>query len=187
MAQGVPKAGELYRHFKNKLYQVITIAQHSETGESMVVYQALYHNFEVYVRPLSMFIGEVNHEKYPEVQQKFRFSLVKPQTAQGIELDIAKAIQVDRPVDKAGDLCGKDKVALTKDMQVDPELMAFLDANTLEQKYHLLVSMEDKITDRMINNMAVVLDVVIPEGNLDKRYMELKKCIKMLQKYEIIR
>ena len=68
--------GGLYRHFKGMYYYVLDVATHSETSEQFVVYRKLYGQRDLYVRPLDMFLSDVDHEKYPDVKQKERFKLM---------------------------------------------------------------------------------------------------------------
>lgn len=68
--------GGLYRHFKGMYYYVLDVATHSETGEKLVVYQKLYDDRDLYVRPLDMFCSDVDRDKYPDMKQQKRFQLM---------------------------------------------------------------------------------------------------------------
>ena len=68
--------GGLYRHFKGMYYYVLDVATHSETSEQFVVYQKLYDQRYLYVRPLDMFLSDVDHKKYPDIEQTERFKLM---------------------------------------------------------------------------------------------------------------
>ena len=170
----IPKTGEFYRHFKNKLYQIVAVAEHSEDGQKLVIYQALYGDFKVYARPLEMFVSEVDHEKYPDVTQKYRFEKV--------EFSEAKKEEVTTSAQLA-----EAEEVLTENPEaegLEPGLLEFLDEEDWDMKYNILVSLRDKMTDKLVDDLAVAMDVVIPDGPLDKRYEQLKICLRTRQKYE---
>lgn len=162
MEREKPAPQEIYRHFKNNLYQIITLAVHSETKEELVIYQALYGEFGIYARPLEMFMSEVDHEKYPQVRQKYRFEKVSA----GEEAQREEEQQEELP---------------------DMDLMEFLDAGSMEEKRRILIGMKPRITDRLINDIAASLDITVDEGELEKRYKDLLYCVETMNRFEVDR
>jgi len=65
----------IYKHFKGDYYLVIDIVTNSEDNKEYVLYRQLYGECKLFVRPLEMFLSEVDHTKYPDVKQKYRFEL----------------------------------------------------------------------------------------------------------------
>lgn len=195
-----PQPGEIYRHFKGNLYRIITLATHSETREAEVVYQALYGDYQVYVRELSMFMSEVDSEKYPQVQQKYRFELIPmvgemvaqpvPQTQprSGTQTSVSpQSIVTPASASDISQASPEESMDEPTDDSVDAQLMAFLDARTCKERLNLLAALQPRLTDEMINTMAVVLDLEIGEGDIEERYHALKSCLQMKEKYECSR
>lgn len=166
----IPVSGEKYRHFKNRLYQIVTVATHTETREQLVIYQALYGDYQIYARPLDLFMSEVDRDKYPQATQKYRFERVQQACGAG------ETVQKEELQQTTGGEAAEGGVS--------PKLLAFLDAEEMEEKYQILLSMRDEIDDSLINNMAVAVDVIIPDGDLSMRYEQLKNCIRTKQRYE---
>ncbi|WP_081670730.1 DUF1653 domain-containing protein [Butyrivibrio hungatei] len=198
------------------MYQIVTIAIHSETREEMVVYQALYGDYSVYCRPLSMFMSEVDREKYPDVEQRFRFEKVdraeKADTDDSVEVTKTTKTEneVDNEISEAGKMSDEKKVTSApkfkvdtsyersevmeksiddeaRDLNLDPLVIKFLDADLASEKNDILCKLHPIITNDMIDIMAMSVGVVINEGDVDGRYNDLRNCLTTMEKYESTR
>lgn len=184
----IPKPQEIYRHFKGNLYQIITVAEHSETGEKLVIYQALYGEYKMYARPLAMFTEPVDKVKYPSADQEYRFELQSPYCDEKEQQE-----KVSNPQEKTGKLQESaespqertgESPENAKDSQLDPLLMEFLDADTYEQRLNILTALHHRITHEMLTTMAIVCDIEVSEGELEERYESLRSCLLTLERYE---
>ncbi|MBQ5485250.1 MAG: DUF1653 domain-containing protein [Lachnospiraceae bacterium] len=197
MSQLDPMPGEKFRHFKGNLYQIICRATHSETGEELVIYQALYGDFGIYARPLSMFTSEVDHAKYPRVTQRYRFELLSELKKQSQTADIAGK--------DAADLAHVVKTFMNEEPreeqppkeddyvpEQDPAMMhmlKFLDTDDFEEKYRILKEMEgfNELNDTLIDNMAASMDLVIGDGPIEDRISQLMICVATRRRFESTR
>ena len=206
----IPKPHEIYKHFKGNLYQIVTIAQHSETGEQLVIYQAMYGDFKTYARPLAMFTSEVDKVKYPEVQQRFRFELqgadadrqtretdevnggqtttqaAPTATARDAAIWTAQAAAVQDAATVAAQATAQPASVETQpeEPELDPLVLEFLDADSYEQKLNILAGLHHRITDEMITTMAIACDIEVNDGETEERYEELKNCLLTMEKFE---
>ncbi len=305
----IPGTGELYRDLTNHIYQIVAAATDAQTGEKLIIYQALYGDYGVYVRPLVQFAGEgedgqclfekidkaenqsdremggadyqsvgrtreSEHQFGLKPKRQLGESLNDPKRQSGESLNDPKCQsdgnlgdpqrQSDEGLDRSEQQTGgmdksewhtvdndngkqqssytrqqlrprtqspaESKRALrqnvmdtsaygqgtyyderrrrqmeereqrremfrktgrhesaTEELRANPCLMKFLEANTYEEKFQVLNEIQNDITDRLIDDIAVVLDVVIPEGELNDRFHQLRNIILTRQKYEISR
>lgn len=178
--------GGFYRHFKDKLYQVKGTAIHSETKEKMVIYQGLYGSYEMYVRPYDMFLSEVDHIKYPDVVQKYRFELIDIKTGKSLEADYEENNQ-NMESEKLEELEESKESEELEESEQDSKLIRFLDAYDYKEKLDILTSMRGELNDGLIDIMAESIEVAVPEGDITDRYNSLRKCLMAHTKYEGLR
>ena len=172
MAQ--PVEGELYRHFKGGLYRIVTIAQHTETSEGLVIYRSEEDPSKVWARPVVNFLSPVDKVKYPDATQDMRFEKVEP----GQEGKAASPAQA--PQTQAAP--AKKEEAETEGL--DPEVEDFLDAKSSADRLHILASLNHRLTDEMLITMATACDVELPEGDVRTKYLSLRESLLILGKYE---
>ena len=187
MERKPPVQGEIYKHFKNKLYQIVGIATYSESRDKLVIYQALYGTFAMYARPYDMFMSEVDHIKYPDVKQKYRFERVGrvgEEPSKMIDEETESQVQVILSEQFNEEPTNEE---LPNEEQPNADLLAFLDARNYEEKHKLLVAMRSRMTDRLINDIAASIDVTVEEGDLDTRYRSLLYCVAKLDEFEVNR
>lgn len=200
-----PVPGMFYRHFKGNIYQIRELAKDSETEEDMVIYQGMYPPFQVWVRPLSMFLDRVDQDKYPECRQQYRFeSVVFQNTSQrdvmqesGVdnktdsvsrqEMDPAAEPVSDRELRKI--LINDQGEKLLTGRMADEEIarrgfLALLDADTYREKRQILVGLREYLNELYLNNLAAALDIVLEEGSSQEHYDTLLHCLETYEKYE---
>lgn len=188
----IPQAGEIYQHFKGKLYRIVALATHTETGEQLVIYQALYGEFQVFARPLSMFLEKVDAKKYPDAAGKDRFMRIPMAEAAAVLQPVPAPSE--NPVEPRPAAMPSESTVESRDVaapsenpvepQPDPGLLAFLDADSYEEKLEVFASLEGKVDLHMLNAIAASLDLELSEGSLEEQYDTLKSCLMTLERYE---
>ena len=188
----IPQAGEIYQHFKGKLYRIVALATHTETGEQLVIYQALYGEFQVFARPLSMFLEKVDAKKYPDAAGKDRFMRIPMAEAAAVPQPVPAPSE--NPVEPRPAAMPSESTVESRDVaapsenpvepQPDPGLLAFLDADSYEEKLEVFAALEGKVDLHMLNAIAASLDLELSEGSLEEQYDTLKSCLMTLERYE---
>lgn len=185
------KAGDIYRHFQGNLYQIVTVGKHVETLEEYIVYQALYGEFQIYIQKLQDFFADLDKEKYPEIEQKYCYEKVeKEKLAAEKNIGIFTIQNQNTPIpdDTKKDTLHTDTFMEQNDdkdgMQM---LMEFLDAETCKEKMEIFMKMRGKLDEKLLMNIAVSLDLVVDEKNIEDSCQIIIKNLEQRSKFECFR
>lgn len=161
-----PGPGEIYRHFKNKLYQVIAVADHTETGEKLVIYQALYGTYGIFARPLAMFTGKTDREKYPDAKQEYRFVRVEPAS-------LSDEGSVEEPDGEKTQEAGRES---GETPALDPLILSFVEAADVDVKLEILSAAAERIGQKDVDALCESLD-------LPRRTEDIKEQVRCIRQY----
>lgn len=206
MTQKTVNAGEFYKHFKGQLYQVRALAENSEDNTPMVVYQAMYTPFKIWVRPLSMFLEKLDKEKYPDAAQEYRFERIILDDRQNTEAAEPDIVQSEKSAAVTNTIHPEEAITVSDEEITDAllsgqverklsgkisdnqlaakGLMIFLDAENYHDKRHIFSSLEPYLNDTMLNNIAVTLDLVLDEGSPEQHFDTILNCLETHEHYE---
>ena len=201
-----PKPFEIFKHFKGKTYQILALAKDAGDGHDVVVYQALYGGYTVYVRDLAEFMSPVDKAKYPDASQEYRFErqsgnatseaeLEEKQEAEQIAGRRTESESVKNTEQETGQKTkqeAKQKAEQETEQAegeskgdfLDPRVEEFLDADSVYEKLNILSGLPHRITDDMLDIMAAASDIELNEGSTQEKYAELKNCLLMTERYE---
>ena len=206
MTQKTVNAGEFYKHFKGQLYQVRALAENSDDNTPMVVYQAMYAPFKIWVRPLSTFLEKLDKEKYPDAAQEYRFERIILDDRQNTEAAEPDIVQSEKSAAVTNTIHPEEAITVSDEEITDAllsgqverklsgkisdnqlaakGLMIFLDAENYHDKRHIFSSLEPYLNDTMLNNIAVTLDLVLDEGSPEQHFDKILNCLETHEHYE---
>lgn len=177
--KNIPKPGEFYRHFKGNLYQILTLAIHTETEEPLVIYQALYGEFQVFARPLAMFQGIAANGKKRFIKVSMKKSEQLLEESQKKEDEKQEAEEISLSFKK-----NQNEDQKKEDEDIYKQMEKFYDADSYEDKLAYLLPLRGKLNDIMISNIAVSLDIAVPEGSKEEQFQSIISCLKTMKKYQ---
>ena len=206
MTQKTVNAGEFYKHFKGQLYQVRALAENSEDNTPMVVYQAMYAPFKIWVRPHSTFLEKLDKEKYPDAAQEYRFERIILDDRQNTEAAEPDIVQSEKSAAVTNTIHPEEAITVSDEEITDAllsgqverklsrkisdnqlaakGLMIFLDAENYHDKRHIFSSLEPYLNDTILNNIAVTLDLVLDEGSPEQHFDTILNCLETHEHYE---
>lgn len=204
--RAIPKEKQIYKHFKGSLYEIVTIAVHTETSDKLVVYRSLEKPERVFARPLDMFLSEVDHIRYPLVKAKYRFTLLVEETVEeaeettdeGFNTEEAEEttkeeIETENSYESDGDMPDNDLTddnAIYKEdgeLVLDPIVERVLDEKEFTDKIAYFERLRGKCTDEMLTTIAISLDIQLENGTTEEKYAQIFKTLRMHEKYESAR